>query len=255
MIPYRMSKETKVNPQLKESKIDRIRKLKIDGIGNTKWLEKYGTEHMKSGSILLFGGTSVTDFRLRVAQSHARSDLLPSYWSHGAILRKGRGGAWLLREVSLNPPKGFGEVPAMNACQDNTLKYYDNPKLWPNIAILSFPVDGKMVEEAISQVEASRGIIDLSALVVPWLAFVWGTGNAANPLLQEKGVPSSVLVETVMGIAGLELTPGLSSQSSCPEAIWQSVKWWHSFYKETGGTNASPRGVYAIRQESAAVEE
>jgi hypothetical protein len=32
-------------------------------------------------------------------------------------------------------------------------------------------------------------------------------------------------------MAGFELTPGLSSASSCPEAIWQSAKWWTYYYE------------------------
>ncbi|MDA2912512.1 hypothetical protein MYX77_00880 [Acidobacteriia bacterium AH_259_A11_L15] len=249
MIPYRISTDKDANPELKRKEV------KDKRLGNTKWFSQYGRAYAKPGSILLLGGTSVSDFRLRVAQSHARGDLLPSYWSHVAILVEGRGNSWSLSEVSLNPPNGFGDAPRNNARQTSQLKHYDDPDLWPNIAVLSFFVDGREVVKASDQVARNRGTIDLCALVVPWLAFVWGAGNAPNPLLQDKGIPSAVFVETVMGILGFDLTPGLSSQSSCPEAIWQSVKWWHSFYRETTGQNKPPAGVYTIRQQSAAVVE
>ena len=61
--------------------------------------------------------------------------------------------------------------------------------------------------------------------MLPWLAFLWGVSGSTNPLLSGTGLPSSAFVETVFAMAGFELTPGLSSASSCPEAIWQSAKW------------------------------
>jgi hypothetical protein len=55
-----------------------------------------------------------------------------------------------------------------------------------------------------------------------------------------------------MSIAGLELTPGLSSQSSCPEAIWQAAKWWYQFYAQINGDGQLPSGIYMLRQLAAA---
>jgi hypothetical protein len=62
-------------------------------------------------------------------------------------------------------------------------------------------------------------------------------------------------------MAGIELTPGLSSSASCPEAIWQAAKYWHNFYKEAAQTahddNAAqqvPEGKYTIRQKAAAAD-
>ena len=40
------------------------------------------------------------------------------------------------------------------------------------------------------------------------------------------------MVETVVGAAGYDLTPGLESGASCPEAIWQAARWWHQYYSE-----------------------
>jgi hypothetical protein len=95
-----------------------------------------------------------------------------------------------------------------------------------------------------------------------WLGYIWSVSQAANPLLAGQGLPSAAFVETVYGIAGIELTPGLSSASSCPEAIWAAAKWWHQFYEaETGiGDEAHaiarlPTGHFAIRQPAAAVVE
>jgi hypothetical protein len=96
-------------------------------------------------------------------------------------------------------------------------------------------------------------------MILAWLGYIWGAGQQGNPLLNGMGVPSAAFVETAYGITGVELTPGLTSAASCPEAIWQSSKWWHLYYAEPRGiknrTHArsfSPTGFYAIRQPSAA---
>src|SRR5262245_4210644 len=47
------------------------------GEGNAAWLRRCP---LRNGVVLL-GGTSLVDFRLRYAQSELRSDLTPSYWS------------------------------------------------------------------------------------------------------------------------------------------------------------------------------
>ena len=73
-------------------------------------------------------------------------------------------------------------------------------------------------------------------------------------------------MEAVHAIADIELTPGLASASSCPEAIWQSARWWGDYYREsarvaaTGMTRSAghaqpqvPAGAYAVRQPAAAV--
>ncbi len=40
--------------------------------------------------MLLLGGTSIVDFRMRVAQSELRQDLLPSFWSTCGLLIDGK---------------------------------------------------------------------------------------------------------------------------------------------------------------------
>jgi hypothetical protein len=114
MIRFRISTAAEVNPQLKEIRDTRL--------SNVEWLQKHGSEYLREGSLLLLGGSSIIDFRLRVAQSHARSDMRPSLWSHVAILTERQRRTWGLSEVSLMPPKGFDDVPTRNARQDNTLE-------------------------------------------------------------------------------------------------------------------------------------
>ena len=83
--------------------------------------------------------------------------------------------------------------------------------------------------------------------MLSWLAFVWGAGNGPNPLVNGSGLPSAVLVEIAFGIAEVELTPGLASASSCPEAIYQAAKWWHHFYADAAGATDDPGARLADR--------
>jgi hypothetical protein len=77
---------------------------------------------------------------------------------------------------------------------------------------------------------------------------VWGAGARRNPLLDSAGLPGAAFVETAFGMAGIELTPGLSSGSSCPEAIWQSALWWHHYYKQSAPLpTTSPQTAPAVR--------
>jgi hypothetical protein len=109
-------------------------------------------------------------------------------------------------------------------------------------------------------VKSDRAIVDLPHLLVEWLGFVWGARARGNPLLERMGVPSACFVEAAYAVAGIELTPGLAAEASCPEAIWQSAKWWRRYYaaaaKEARGRTDGvriPTGSYAVRQEAAAV--
>ena len=206
------------------------------------------------GSILLIGGRDLMDFRLRVAQSHVRHDMQPSHWSHAALVSgagAGQGDIELL-EVALVPDGGFGDVPSNNGIQQGKLSAYDDARRFPNIAWLDFGWDEHRVTtvaEARDRFRMERHIVDIPALIVEWLGFVWGVGAAGNPLLNDRGMPSAAGVEGICGLADMELTPGLSSMASCPEAIWQAAKWWRGFYEADGtGTIQVPKGVYDIGQ-------
>jgi hypothetical protein len=107
-------------------------------------------------------------------------------------------------------------------------------------------------------VQRERSIVDLPRLVLAWLGFLWGAGGEGNPLLGGNGHPSAAFVEAVHALADIELTPGLSSDASCPEAIWMSAMWWRRYYEQTAGEHAArlaPSGVYVTRQRAAAVHD
>jgi len=226
------------------------------GETNSAWLRRAGA----SEGILLLGGASVVDFRLRVAQSALRDDLTPSHWSLAGILLDEE----TFLSVPLEPAADLSAVAPANAVRRCAVADYDDPAHYPNIALLSFSGGGAAIRAAAAEVARQRGILDLPALVVAWLGHVWGVDDG-NPLVDARGIPSAAFVEAAYSIANIELTPGLASASSCPEAIWQSAKWWGEYYRESAKMaakavarspdHAAPRvpgGQFAIRQEAAA---
>jgi len=245
MIPSRQSEARRENPKLVEVE-------RKTGETNSQWLARVLPEGDLRGSILLFGGSGLADFRIRVAQSHARHDLLPSFWSHAAILADSR--RKTLWEVPRNVAGDLGALAKSNGAQRGKLASYDDAGRYPNIACIRFGADSDKVTKAIDLFQRQRALIDVPGLIVRWLGYIWGVSGYGNPLVEEMGVPSAAFVEGVFALADFELTPGLSSRSSCPEAIWQSAKWWHEFYTATAA-GALPEGAYWVGQPSAAVVE
>jgi hypothetical protein len=237
MIEIMQSTAKEENPQFVESK----RKPDED---NVAWVKRHCPKTTQA-VLLLFGGVDQVSFRVRVAQSHARHNLTPSHWSDVVLVKNPDGITTRTQtfEASLQPTGGFGFPTSSNGIQSGTLAAYRDAKQFPNVAILQVPVAGAKVKEAIEQFQVMRHVVNGVDLLVAWLAHVWGVTSADNPLLREIGVPSAVLMEYATGAVGFDLTPGLASRSSCPEAIWQAAKWWHRFYitrGEEGGEQVIP---------------
>lgn len=244
MIPTRESPVTSPNEQLESLPPE-------ENEGNAAWLRR---SPIRDGIVLL-GGSSIVDFRLRVAQSQLRSDLTPSYWSLCGLVRDDG----TFRTVPLQPGD-VAAVPRTNAVRTMSIEDFDDPLDWPNIGVLRFAENTEVVERHADRVTERRTIIDLPALLLAWLAHAWGTGDGANPLAHGSGIPSAAFVEAAYSLAGIELTPGLAAAASCPEAIWQAVKWWHEYYAGVAELGAAaeagplvPVGRYGLRQRAAAV--
>jgi hypothetical protein len=225
-------------------------KVKRDGReNNLQWLERNLSPVALPTKVVLIGGTGQYSFRLRVAQSHVRHDMTPSSWSH--IMLLGPVEAELKKtevtEISLNPPGGFGYPPMKNCIQKSSLGEYISRSRFPNIAVLGIPVDPEAVKEAIRRFQFQRTVLDPVDLILRWLGFCWGVSNIGNPLLDSQGIPSAAMLDVIIGAAGYDLTPGLESRSSCPEAVWQAAKWWYQYYQ---GQNRDPiNGVYCVDHE------
>lgn len=213
------------------------------------------------GTLLLIGGCDLTHFRLRVAQSHVRADMAPSFWSHVGILCEDASGLGLY-EVALDPPTGFQQMPKTNGVQRVSVSRYEDPTRFPNVALLRFPIPRLGAEQAqqaatpprrksqiaqgIDRVCSERGVLDIPALILPWLGFVWGAGMPTNPLVAGTGIPGAVFAEAAFAAVGVELTPGLSTRSSCPEAMWQAARWWYPYYVDRG-----PQGTAEVKERPA----
>jgi len=237
---------------------------------NLAWLRSLPSGVLRPGSVLLLGGSSVSDFRLRVAQSHLRSDLLPAFWSQIGIVSSPETFLTVPVDEQLVPPS----VAARNAIHECPLAAYDRAERYPNIAVLNFVDRGESIVANVRRLQRQRGAVDLPQLLVAWLGFVWGAGTLANPFAQAIGMPGAAMVETAFGMAGIELTPGVAASASCPEAVWQSAIWWHEYYEKTATADVDgqpvtraapgvtdpplavvPSGAYVTRQPAAAVIE
>ena len=205
------------------------------GEDNLQWLGRNPPAGDDQITLVMVGGRTPTAFRLRVAQSHIRNDLLPSYWSHVMLLGKAakNPASTPVTEISLETSQGFDFPPPTNGMQKGKLGQYRDAELYPNVAILSVPtITQKAVAEALDRFQKQRAVLDAVDLIVRWLGYVWGVGRSGNPLLDGMGIPSAAMLEIAIGAAGFDLTPGLESRASCPEAIWQAAKWWHDYYKD-----------------------
>jgi hypothetical protein len=236
------------------------------GAGNRDWLAARATP----GALVFLGGATVIDFRIRVAQSALRQDMLPSFWSAIGIADS----TTSLLTAPLATGDDAAHVPSTNGIRRQRFDAFDDPGRFPNVAVIGFAEPAAAIVDNVGRLKGQRSAVDLPSLILPWLGFVWGTSDARNPLNEQVGLPDAALAETAFGMSGIELTPGLASGSSCPEAIWQSALWWHDYYRETADVSGAPvatderqarrpsddrpraivpAGEYWVRQDAAAV--
>jgi hypothetical protein len=246
----RNSQATGANPHVQ--KLKRL-SLKED---NISWISRAVKSSPLAGNtgngfVVLTGGSDPLAFRIRLSQAHVRPDLSPSAWSGVAFvpaLAKNIADSEVIG-ISLNPSEWyppFGYAPTSNAIQHGKLSQFTSNEFYPNIALLSFPVKSADITKSLSKLEDERLTIDLSALLLRWIQYAWGTGIPANPLGDGVGMPSAAMLETAFAANGFDLTPGLESRSSCPEAIWQAARWWHEYYEKSDkrilGAFVAPHG-------------
>ncbi len=240
------------NPLLKETPAAAV---PAGELANFAWLETTGYRD----GVLLLGGTSIVDFRMRVAQSELRQDLLPSFWSTCGLLIDGEM-MMTARVDAISDSSARVERNGLEAVALDAASRCGNPMFYPNVAILQFTDDHAAIKEHVARIGQERNIVDLLAQVVAWLGYCWAVGGSGNPLMQGHGIPSATLLERAHGLAGIDLSPGLPSASSCPEAIWQAARWWYKAYDpiepatpaKAPRSAFTPRGAYLIRQPAAA---
>lgn len=199
--------------------------------------------------ITLLGGSDTLSFRLRVAQSHMRSDMLPSYWSEAAILVRAdpisMADAHALH-VPLPPSEASGFAPSYNGVVKDPFGYFDDALRFPNIALIAIPVPQQRVVERVDSFRRARSTLDALEHLLRWLAFAWGVAKTGNPLHENYGIPSSCMLETVFAAEDFDLTPGLESRASCPEAVWSAALYWQEYFAQTGVDGRVPFGRYFL---------
>ena len=224
------SKSTQANDQFQ-------RLARADGEDNQQWLLRALASLDAGGGpdwtpILLLGGSDTLAFRLRVAQSHLRGDMLPSYWSESVLLKidAAKPARARVLHVPLLQPDDGSMATRNNGVVERPIKTVADPLRWPNIALIALPVPLAEVLKKLDAFRASRNPIDALEHVLRWLAFVWGAARSPNPLHDGIGLPSACMLETICAAAGLDLTPGLESRASCPEAIWVAARHWQDYF-------------------------
>jgi hypothetical protein len=238
--------------------VERPREGRGERRNNLVWLKRVAPPDRGLVELLLVGGRQASDFRIRVAQSHVRHDMTPSHWSHVCLVGERDRDALddtEIVELSLEPRGGFGFPPPTNGVQVERLERYRDARAWPNVALVVVPLERKAIAAQVLQVFRNRSAVDLLELSLRWLAFVWGVAGAGNPLVEGVGVPSAVLVETLLGAAGFDVTPSLPARQSCPEAIWQAAIWWHDYYRRTREEQGSLAGVWCADDRLVEVSE
>ena len=221
------------------------------GETNTQWGAR-AVAQMKTGAsdnwtyVVLLGGSDTLAFRLRIAQSHLRSDMLPSYWSNSLLVELTEGTVANARaiHVPLIQPGGPEFATRENGVVVQPLTDFDDPQRFPNIAVIALPVPQEKILKCVEDFRKSRSTLDALEHVLRWLAFAWGAARTPNPLHENYGLPSACMLETVCAAANFDLTPGLEARASCPEAIWVAALYWQAYFKQFSGS--VPTGRYFV---------
>lgn len=245
-----MIKQTLSNQAFAEKDTKRLERIKREP--NLQWLARafadFALEDVSQWSfIVLAGAKDVTAFRLRVAQSHLRRDMLPSYWSDCALLKidappldqSGVGAS--LFNLPLLQPATASYAPKRNGLVEIPLNKLQTQKDIPNLALLAIPVAQQQILAALNEYQNARVSYDAVENILPWLAFVWGAGNAGNPLMQGIGFPSAMMLNQIFGSQGFDLAPGVNQGLSSPEAFWSGVNHWQDFYNKTQTNGLLPK--------------
>lgn len=217
---------------------------------NVQWLKRayasFNLDDISSWSfIVLAGGKDIASFRIRVAQSHLRGDMLPSFWSDCALLKitKGNLATAKFYNLPLFQPALEPYAPARNGLVELSVNKIPD---YPNLALLALPVAQDKVLASLADYKGARISYDAVENILPWLAFVWGAGNAGNPLMQQIGFPSAMMLNQIYGAQGFDLAPGVNANLSTPETFWSGVKHWQDYYSKTQQNGLLPKARAVI---------
>lgn len=219
---------------------------------NTAWLARaladLALDNMSSWSfVLLMGSRDIGAFRLRFAQSPIRRDMLPSYWSDCALvdIPDNNIAQATLITLPLLQPANASFTPARNGLVSEPISKLAAHK-YPNLALLALPVERQHIMEAVATYRVARQAYDAVKNILPWLGFMWGSDESVNPLLQNIGLPSAVMINQIFSTQGFDLAPGVNSQTATPEAFWSAASYWQDYYRDTQSGGRYPQARYVI---------
>lgn len=246
-----MIKQTLSAQSFIQSDIYKMERIKREP--NLDWLkrayESFALENIAGWSfIVLAGGKDVASFRIRVAQSHLRGDMLPSYWSECALFKIHNGdfASAGFFNLPLFQPANATYAPTRNGLVELPFNKLPTQKEYPNLALLAVPVPQEQILQSLAEYQKSRVSYDAVENILPWLAFVWGAGNAANPLMQQIGFPSAMMLNQIFSANGFDLAPGVNASLSAPETFWSGVKHWQDYYSKTQENGLQPKMRFVV---------
>lgn len=207
-------------------------------------VEKGTSEVDRRGGIFLIGGNDPFEIAVRHAQASLRYDRLPSYWSQAAIILDWPDGASPEEIRGLQVPLPFSGremvLPERNAVCLFSMDEYIERDYFPNLGFGALCVKPEGSKRIRSGVPASVKDDLVDAAINPcrersryrlwdwlgmWTQFCMAGGE--NPLTQDIPHPGAAFCEYVFSKGGLDLTPGLVAPNACPEAIWNTLLFWH----------------------------
>lgn len=246
-----MIKQTLSAQSSVKSDIDELRRINSES--NLEWIKR-AYESFSLGKIddwsfiVLAGGKDVVSFRIRVAQSHLRSDMLPSFWSECALFKiaKSNFSTAKFYNLPLFQPAFETYAPTRNGLVGLSFNKLPTQKDYPNLALIAIPVEQKKIVQSLQDYKGARVSYDAVENILPWLAFVWGAGNAANPLMQQVGFPSAMMLNQIFSANGFDLAPGVNANLSAPETFWSGVKHWQDYYNKTQKDGLQPKMRFVI---------
>lgn len=246
-----MIKQTLSAQSFIQSDIYAMERIKREA--NLDWLKRaydsFALDNIAGWSfIVLAGGKDVASFRIRVAQSHLRGDMLPSFWSECALFKVHNGdfASAGFFNLPLFQPANATYAPTRNGLVELPFNKLPTQKEYPNLALLAIPVPQEQILQSLAEYQKSRVSYDAVENILPWLAFVWGAGNATNPLMQQIGFPSAMMLNQIFSANGFDLAPGVNANLSAPETFWSGVKHWQDYYSKTQENGLQPKMRFVV---------
>jgi hypothetical protein len=174
--------------------------------------------------------------------------MLPSYWSECALfkIQDGDFSSAAFFNLPLFQPATATYAPTRNGLIELPFNKLPTQKDYPNLALLAIPVPQEQILQSLAEYQKSRVSYDAVENILPWLAFVWGAGNATNPLMQQIGFPSAMMLNQIFSANGFDLAPGVNANLSAPETFWSGVKHWQDYYSKTQENGLQPKMRYVV---------